>query len=41
MGNINQLKYKSIYGKILPKTKVKSLKYININRQYKRYKDSY
>ena len=41
MGNTNQLKYKGTYSKILPKTKAKSLGYININGKYKRYKNSY
>ena len=41
MGNTDQLKYKSTYSKVLPRTEVKSLKYINTYRRYKRYKDSY
>ena len=38
---MDQLEYKGIYNKVLLKTKVKSLKYIDINRKYKRYKDFY
>ena len=41
MGNTNQLKQKSTYSKVPPKTKAKSPGYINIDREYGRYKDSY
>ena len=41
MGNINQLKQKGTYSKVPLGTKAKSLKYININKKYKRYKDFY
>ena len=41
MGNINQLKQKSTYGKVLLRTKAKGLRYININRGCGRYKDFY
>ena len=38
---MNQLKQKSTYSKVLLRTKTKSLKYININKKYKKYKDFY
>ena len=41
MGNTNQLKYKSTYSKILLRTEVKSLGYINTYKRYRRYKDFY
>ena len=41
IGDINQLKLESTYSKILLKTKVKSLGYINIYKRYKRYKKFY
>ena len=41
MGNINQLKYRGIYSKVLLKTEVKSLKFANIYKKHRRYKDFY
>ena len=41
MGDTNQLKYRSTYNKVSPRTKVKSLKRVNTYRRYKRYKDFY
>ena len=41
IGNINQLKLGSTYNKILLRTKVKSLGYINTYKKYRRYKKSY
>ena len=41
MGNTNQLKQRGIYNKVLPKTKAKSPGHININRGYRKYKNSY
>ena len=41
VGNINQLKLESTYSKILLKTKVKSLEYINAYKRYRRYKKFY
>ena len=38
---MNQLELKNTYSKILPKTEVKSLKYVNTYKRYKRYKKSY
>ena len=41
MGNINQLEQKNTYNKILLKIKAKSPGRININKGYKKYKNSY
>ena len=41
VSNINQLKLRSIYSKILLKTEVKSPEYINTYKRYKRYKKFY
>ena len=41
MGDAHQLEQKGTYSKVLPKTKVKSLGYINTYKKYKKYKKSY
>ena len=41
VNNTNQLKLKSTYSKILLRTEVKSLRYINTYKRYRRYKKSY
>ena len=41
MGNINLIKYRSTYSKVLLRTEVKSLEYANINKRCGRYKDFY
>ena len=41
MGDTNQLKQRGTYNKVLLKTKAKSLRRVNINKRYKRYKDFY
>ena len=41
VGNINQLELESIYSKILLRTKVKSLGYVNTYKRYRRYKKFY
>ena len=41
IGDMNQLKSGSTYGKILLRTEVKSLKYINTYKKYKRYEKFY
>ena len=41
VGNMNQLKLGSTYGKISLRTKVKSLGRVNTYKRYKRYKKSY
>ena len=38
---MNQLESESTYKKIMLKTKVKSLGYINTHKRYKKYKKSY
>ena len=41
VGNINQLKLKNTYSKILLRTEVKSLGCINTYKKYKRYEKFY
>ena len=41
IGDTNIIKYRSVYSKILLKTKVKGLGHININKKYRKYKDFY
>ena len=41
MGNAHQLKQRGTYSKVLPKTKVKSLRYINIYRRRRQYNGPY
>ena len=41
VGDINQLELGSTYGKILLRTEVKSLGYVNTYKRYKRYKKFY
>ena len=41
MGNAYQLKQRSTYSKVLLRTKVKNLKYINTYKRYKEYNRPY
>ena len=41
MGNMYQLKLKSTYGKVSPRTKVRSLRYINTYKRYQKYNKPY